>query len=92
MFKLEKVQYLIVGALVIWTIILVNDDWVGDIVQENILKSYVVSLARWCPRKCLDPKPIGCARNGAVLHVNVSDIVFIFVFSQASNAAQQTQY
>lgn len=78
---------LIRTAFVVWTVILVNDDGVGDVIHNNVSKHYVShkSGARLGP--WFYPNPIIGSGENRICHRNILYSIFLGIFTQTPNAA-----
>ena len=85
----------LVWALTIWAIAMINEDRIGNIVHDNILKMYIRSNSRKGSRPCFYSNTILCTAKGATNYSNSWNWLFILVPSKTSNVdtmARSTSY
>ena len=77
--------YLLV-ALVPRAVLLVDEDWVGNVLDNDILEMNIRgSGGASCRRPCLDPQSVVSLLESAVYDSNAADILFVSVPSKASD-------
>ena len=85
----------LVWALTIWAVVLINDDRIGDIIHDNILKMYIRSNSRGGSRPCFDSNTIICIAKSGTTNCDSWNRFFILIPSKTSNAdtmARSTSY
>ena len=82
----------IFATLVVWTVLLIYDDWVSDIDHLEILESKIRNSVPWRRRSpCLDTNPIARTGKDRVPNWYFINALLIFKPPKASNADPMTR-
>ena len=85
----------LIWALIVWAVVLINEDRIANIVHDNILEMYTRSSPRRGSRPCFDSNTIFCIAKSGTNNSDSWNRLFVFVPSKTSNTdamARSTSY